>query len=52
MILWLNGAFGAGKTVTAAELHRRQWSRLEFSSSWAAQQAAVRIRAQLRAIRF
>jgi len=23
MILWLNGAFGAGKTVTAAELHRR-----------------------------
>lgn len=23
MILWLNGAFGAGKTVTAAEIHRR-----------------------------
>lgn len=23
MILWINGAFGAGKTQTAAELHRR-----------------------------
>ena len=23
MIIWLNGAFGAGKTQTAAELHRR-----------------------------
>ena len=23
MIIWLNGAFGAGKTQTAYELHRR-----------------------------
>ena len=23
MIIWINGAFGSGKTHTAAELHRR-----------------------------
>ena len=23
MIIWINGAFGSGKTVTAYELHRR-----------------------------
>ena len=23
MIVWINGAFGAGKTLTAGEIHRR-----------------------------